>query len=190
VETARRYAEIVRPTGLAFIEVKSVAHLAVLDRLAGNAATDMYVPAVVRPADAEPMSDADLERAALLLRACWAAFDRTVQTARGKELRKGPRGGGRELDSIVRHVLEAEAGYAERIGAKLGWGDLGKIPDLSQALSTRRDNVIEGIREVARIGVLPPGPRGGARWPARYFVRRAAYHVVDHTWEIEDRVQF
>jgi hypothetical protein len=32
------------------------------------------------------------------------------------------------------------------------------------------------------------GPRGGIRWPARYYVRRAAWHVLDHAWEIEDRL--
>jgi len=27
-----------------------------------------------------------------------------------------------------------------------------------------------------------------ACWPARYYVRRAAWHVLDHAWEIEDRL--
>jgi hypothetical protein len=25
-------------------------------------------------------------------------------------------------------------------------------------------------------------------WPPRYFVRRVAWHVLDHAWEIEDRI--
>lgn len=32
--------------------------------------------------------------------------------------------------------------------------------------------------------------RAGApqsRWPVRYYVRRAAWHVLDHAWEIEDK---
>ena len=36
---------------------------------------------------------------------------------------------------------------------------------------------------------LRKGPRGGVRWPARYFVRRVAWHILDHAWEIEDRVE-
>jgi hypothetical protein len=32
------------------------------------------------------------------------------------------------------------------------------------------------------------GPRGGALWAPRYFVRRVAWHTVDHLWEIEDRI--
>ena len=33
------------------------------------------------------------------------------------------------------------------------------------------------------------GPRGGKLWTPRYFVRRAAWHILDHAWEIEDRIQ-
>lgn len=37
-------------------------------------------------------------------------------------------------------------------------------------------------------GELPErGPRGGAIWTPRYYVRRAAWHTLDHAWEIEDR---
>jgi hypothetical protein len=43
--------------------------------------------------------------------------------------------------------------------------------------------------ESAEEGKLPEtGPRGGIIWPARYFVRRTAWHVLDHAWEIEDRI--
>jgi hypothetical protein len=31
------------------------------------------------------------------------------------------------------------------------------------------------------------GPRGGKLWQPRYFVRRSAWHILDHVWEIEDR---
>jgi hypothetical protein len=38
-------------------------------------------------------------------------------------------------------------------------------------------------------GELPQaGARGGRRWPARYAVCRAARHVLDDTWELEDRL--
>jgi hypothetical protein len=42
----------------------------------------------------------------------------------------------------------------------------------------------------AAAGEVPAqGPRGGTRWPPRYFARRAAWHILDHVWEIEDRIQ-
>lgn len=41
----------------------------------------------------------------------------------------------------------------------------------------------------AKGATLATGPRGGTRWPARYAIRRSAWHALDHAWEIEDRVQ-
>lgn len=35
---------------------------------------------------------------------------------------------------------------------------------------------------------LRKGPRGGQRWLPRYFIRRLAWHELDHAWEIENRV--
>jgi hypothetical protein len=51
-----------------------------------------------------------------------------------------------------------------------------------------RQAILAGL-EAADKGELPEkGPRGGILWPARYFVRRVAWHVLDHAWEIEDRM--
>jgi hypothetical protein len=36
-------------------------------------------------------------------------------------------------------------------------------------------------------GLPAAGPRGGKIWSVRYFVRRTAWHALDHAWEIEDR---
>jgi hypothetical protein len=50
-----------------------------------------------------------------------------------------------------------------------------------------RAAILEGLAASAA-GKLPAkGPRGGSRWTARYFVRRVAWHALDHAWEIEDR---
>lgn len=38
-------------------------------------------------------------------------------------------------------------------------------------------------------GELPDnGPRGGQRWSSPFAIRRAAWHALDHAWEIEDRL--
>jgi hypothetical protein len=37
------------------------------------------------------------------------------------------------------------------------------------------------VLRAARSGEPLPG------WTARYFLRRAAWHVLDHVWEIEDK---
>ena len=186
---ASRYAAILQSTGLRFRAPERLDQLRVSERVTGNASTDMAVPAVILAGDARPMSEAEVQSVSRVLTACWQAFDRTTGAASGRELRKGPRGGGRELEGIARHVLEAESAYADRIGLKLKWGDLADMADVRKALAASREACLEGLASIALLGTPPPGPRGGARWPARYFVRRVAYHVVDHTWEIEDRLQ-
>ena len=47
--------------------------------------------------------------------------------------------------------------------------------------------MLEALAASVRGEVPETGPRGGKRWSARYFVRREAWHVLDHAWEIEDR---
>ena len=44
-------------------------------------------------------------------------------------------------------------------------------------------------RDALRQGVLAAvdAPRRETGWPVRYWVRRAAWHVLDHAWEIEDK---
>ncbi|HXH23012.1 MAG TPA: hypothetical protein VNN10_13375, partial [Dehalococcoidia bacterium] len=99
--------------------------------------------------------------------------------------RKGPRGGGREAPAIVRHVLESEAGYLSALGRSFRPGD--PAGPAAEALRLR-DAVREGLAAAARGEIPPVGPRGGRRWSPRYFVRRAAWHLLDHAWEIEDRL--
>jgi hypothetical protein len=95
-------------------------------------------------------------------------------------LSKGPRGGGRDLEKIVDHVLGSDEGYLSMIGAKAPRGG----PD-GRAERVHRA-VLDALGVAVREGV-PPGPRGGKRWTPRYFVRRSAWHALDHAWEIEDR---
>jgi hypothetical protein len=118
-----------------------------------------------------------------ILRACWRTFDRAAEQAEGVELAKGPRGGGRELEGIVGHVVGAEAGYVQLIA--------GAPPpterDPAAVAEEVRTAVVEALEHAASEGIPQRGPRGGKRWTARYFVRRAAWHVLDHAWEIEDR---
>src|SRR5712691_9655500 len=99
-----------------FAAPTDASSLRVVERLEGDATTDFGAPSIAPSADDRPLDDAELDRQVSLLRACWAALDRAARAARGKELRKGPRGGGRELDAIVRHVLGADAGYLSLIG--------------------------------------------------------------------------
>jgi hypothetical protein len=179
-----RYSQALRATGLGFAAPADLRDLEVVERLTGNATTDYGVPAMTPAADRQPVDDASLARLIALLRAYWAAFDAAVEAVEGKELRKGPRGGGRELEAIIRHVMEAEGGYLGALGVKVSLDD---ATGLAAAQAEMRQAVIDGLGAAARGETPAVGPRGGARWAPRYFVRRVAYHVLDHAWEIEDR---
>ena len=132
--------------------------------------------------DAMPLTEQDHKRLIKFLEASWKALDRAVDAARGKDLITGARGGGRDLDKIVQHVLDGEGGYLRRLEYKRS-----KEQEKDAGLS--RKAMIEALAASARGEVPEYGPRGGKRWSGRYFVRREAWHVLDHAWEIEDRAQ-
>ena len=177
---APRYARALRSTQLGFVAPAEITAFTVVERLEGNATTDFGAPDLPPSADAKPVTDQDLARFTTLLRACWRAFDRAAEKAQGKELAKGPRGGGRDLDKVVDHVLGADESYVAMLGEKAPKGD----PD---ERATRLHRAVLDALEVAVREGVQPGPRGGKRWSPRYFVRRSAWHVLDHTWELQDR---
>jgi hypothetical protein len=185
VDSGPRYARILHAAKIAFQTPADTSALAVVERLEGNATTDFGAPDVAPSDDTRPIDDDELERFEKLLHAYWKAFDKAVRAAEGKQLRKGPRGGGRDLDAIVGHVLGADASYIARLAWKF---ERRESADPSDELSRTRQAVLQALAAAAR-GELPTrGPRGGVVWPPRYFVRRLAWHELDHLWEIEDRV--
>ena len=82
--------------------------------------------------------------------------------------------------------MEADGGYIKQAGAQF---TTKKDDDLHKQLGETRAAILDALARSAR-GELPKrGPRGGIRWPARYFARRVAWHELDHAWEIEDRIE-
>jgi hypothetical protein len=179
-----RYAAVVKGTGLAFHPPEDSAALSVVERLQGDATTDFGAPGAAPAADADPVAARQLTRLRTLLQACWAALDRAADAAEGAELRKGPRGGGRDLEAMLGHVAGAEGGYLGRLAAPRAKLD---EADARAALATSRAAALEAVTRAVTQGLPASGPRGGAIWTPRYFVRRDAWHVLDHAWEIQDR---
>jgi hypothetical protein len=140
----------------------------VVGRVKGNATTDFGAPGVPGPWDDEPFDGREAARQVRLLRAAWAAFDDAVAAAPAV-LPKGPRGGGRDRDGIVEHVREAERSYARKLGVRL--------PPRTQ-WEEQRDAIAEALRG---------GSDSGGAWAPRYLIRRTAWHVLDHAWELEDK---
>ena len=180
-----RYALALERAGIVFHPPSDLSSFEVVERLPGNATTDFGAPGLAPSADAQPVDEAELKRLQSLLEACWQALERAAQAAAGKELRKGPRGGGRELEGILNHVLDSQAGYLAQVDWKLPKSADSDLPAKGQL--TRRA-VLDALARSARGSVAEVGPRGGLRWTARYFARRSAWHILDHAWEIEDRI--
>lgn len=174
--SADRYGAAAREAGLTFAPIR-LAGLSVVERLPGTPSTAFGVPAVVFAVDGRPTDAADGARLAALVRAAWTILAQVVAAAPA-ELRKGPRGGGRDRDAIVAHVLGAEHAYAPQIGLRLSEPD----PRDGPAVAAVRAAIAEVLARPTDGGPIP-----GGRWPARYAARRVAWHVLDHAWEILDR---
>ncbi|MEO8245586.1 MAG: DinB family protein [Chloroflexota bacterium] len=183
--SAVRYAAVATRAGARFDSPAAVRDLDVRETASGAGGTDFGVPSVAPAADAEPVAGADLERLDALLTAAWATFDAAAAAHRGADLRKGPRGGGRPLTKIIGHVLEAEEAYLHQLGSKRP--KLAKDASVATRLTAVRE--ASRIALVARAGDEPlPDPNKVRKpWSPRYFVRRSAWHALDHAWEIEDR---
>jgi len=176
--SSARYAIVAREAGLAFGPI-APGDIELVERLPGTATTAFGAPDVVFAMDARPTDAADGERLATLVRAAWVLLDQVAAIAPA-ELRKGPRGGGRDRDPIIAHVVAAESAYARRIGLQFREPDPGEVG----AVAAVRAAIADVLARPTNGGPIP----GGA-WPARYAARRIAWHVLDHAWEIEDRAE-
>ena len=169
---APRYAPVAARAGFV---LPDAGFDVVLD-VPGTGSTDFGAPDRVPDLDRTDLAGADAERLAVLVEAAWATFDDVVATA-SPTLRRGPRGGGRDRDEVVRHVLAAEAAYARGIGVRRPEAAVGD----TAAVAANRAAVAGRLRS----GDTADDPAG--RWPLRYAARRIAWHVLDHAWEIEDK---
>ena len=171
-----RYRVVTDAAGVRFPSTVARS-FSVVERLAGNATTDFGAPDKVADADRTPTTAAQARKLARLLEASWSVFDAVVASAPAA-LRKGPRGGGRDRDKVVEHVIESEISYSRALGLR------GRRPawDDPAGIATLRAEVLSTLRR----------PSDGTAatekgWPPRYAVRRMAWHVLDHAWEIEDK---
>ncbi|HEX5466560.1 MAG TPA: hypothetical protein VFW92_07770 [Candidatus Limnocylindrales bacterium] len=170
--------------GARFLAPAAADGLEIVERLEGGSGTDFGVPGVAPAADATALEDDDeLTRLTGLLGAAWTTFHRVAKAAGRRPLRTGPRGGGRQVSAMIGHAAEAEAAYLYRLGGHFdGTGqtlaDLAAIHEAALALLASR----------ARDEPIAMGRRTAPLWPPRYYVRRSAWHALDHAWEIEDRL--
>lgn len=172
-----RYADVARIAGMdeAFSAIRRID---VVEEYTGTGSTDFWgISFAFSGIDREPMSSEEVERQLILVQACWAYFD-DVRRRVSTEMRKGPRGGGRDRDQIVRHVLAVEQDWAKKVGA--GTPD-GEVVTEEERLGTFRSAYCTAIRDHHAHG------RPARNWPLRYLLRHTAYRAMDHAWEMEDK---
>ncbi len=173
---APRYAHVARTAGERFADV-SAHDLATIDSVAGGSGTEFGVPSAITDADRRSVTEAEAERLARIVGAAWTVFDEVAANA-PPELRKGPRGGGRDRDKMIGHVIEADHYYAREIGVRL------RPPDPSDraAVQAERAAMLDVLRQPS-----DGSPLADRAWTQRYAARRIAWHALDHAWEMEDR---
>ena len=175
---ATRYAAVAAEAGEPFPPgPTAVDHFEIIEEATGGGGTEFGVPSRVTEADRRPTTAAEGDRLRRLVAAAWTTFDSVAATAPA-ELRKGPRGGGRDRDKMIGHVVEADGAYAREIGLRLK----APVPEDRAAVEVMRAAVLEAI------GAPSDGsPLADRKWTARYAASRIAWHSLDHAWEMEDR---
>ena len=181
VETLRaylpRYAGVAASAGMEK-EFAASTKLDVVERYPGIGSTDFWgISFGFSGLDRKKVTAKELDREITLMQACWAYFD-DVRNRVSAEMRKGPRGGGRDRDVIVGHVLFTEQDWAKKVGVATPEG---KLVTTAPALKVYRSQLCDAIRTYHSEGKL------ARTWPLRFLIRHAAFHTMDHAWEMEDK---
>ena len=182
VELLESYRARYRPIAVAAgmgAQFEKEGRLKTIEDKIGTPSTDFWAisfsPAAV---EKEPMSAEDLDRKITLLQACWTFFDKTAKSV-SAEMRKGPRGGGRDRDRIIRHTVRNESEeFAKQVGLR--------IPE--EAALTPKGLRAHRTSYVAAMRAYNAGDGKRMRsWNLPFLIRHSAFHVMDHAWEMEDK---
>ena len=171
-----RYQPVAKLAGMD-AEFAALTTVDVVERYQGTGSTDFWgISFAFSSIDRQPVSRDELDRELTLMRACWAFFD-AVRARVSAELAKGPRGGGRDRDHIVRHTLGVEYDWAPKL-------DVRPPPD---AMLTDAGLVAHRGAYCRDIRALHAEGKQARTWPLRYLIRHTAFHTLDHAWEMEDK---
>ena len=174
-----RYAPVAKIAGMEAEFAASTGNSAVdvVERYPGTGSTDFWsISFAFSDIDRQAMSHGELERELTLMRACWTFFD-DVRSRVSVEMQKGPRGGGRDRDRIVRHTLFSELDFTKKVGVLTPWEEM----QTREGLKAHRDVYCSAIRAAHSEGKM------ARKWPLRYLIRHTAFHTLDHAWEMEDK---
>lgn len=173
-----RYRPIAVAAGMAD-EFDAAGSLKVVEDRVGPGSTDFWgISFAPSGFEHEPMADTDIDRKIALLRASWGFFD-AVAAGVSAEMRKGPRGGGRDRDRIIRHTIRCESEeFAKRLGLRIP--ECGALTP--KGLRDYRESYVAAMRAY-NVG---EGKRMRS-WNLPFLIRHSAFHTMDHAWEMEDK---
>ena len=171
-----RYAAVAKLAGME-AAFPTTTDFEVVETYPGKGSTDFWgISFAFSSLDHQDMSIEEMERELTLMQTCWAFFD-DVRLRVSAEMQRGPRGGGRARDRIVRHTLFAELDWANKLGVLTPWDEM--LTDVG--LKAHRTAYCNAIR------ALHSQNKMARTWPLRYLIRHTAYHSLDHAWEMEDK---
>jgi hypothetical protein len=174
-----RYRRVADLAGMAR-DFDAAGPLEIVEDKVGTGSTDFWgISFSPCTGEQDPMVEADLERGITLLRACWTFFD-SVAARVSPEMRKGPRGGGRDRDKIIRHAVRVESeDFARQVGLRIPEG--GALEP--GALGPYREDYVAAMRAY-NAGEVGQRMRS---WTLPFLIRHSAFHTLDHAWEMEDK---
>lgn len=179
-----RYAPVAARAGLPFTIPASFGAFEVVERVAGNATTDFGAPAVLLPADQQPLTGANIERLTSLLAACWSTFD-DVFLSIPAELRGNKPERGRSPDAMRLHLLEADLMHLSGLGPAYRKPDPARIPEQEAEV---REQILAALRAATPDQAPVPRRKSGFFWAPHFVARRSAWHALDHAWELQGRL--
>ena len=174
-----RYRPIADLAGMAG-EFDAAGPLEVVEDRVGPGSVDFWgISFSASSTEHGPLSDAEFDRKIKLLRACWAFFD-GVAARVSPEMRKGPRGGGRDRNRIIRHTIRTESeDFAKQVGLRIP-EEAALTPD---GLRQHRETYVAAMRAY-NAGEVEKRMRS---WTLPFLIRHSAFHTLDHAWEMEDK---
>jgi hypothetical protein len=174
-----RYRQIAELAGM-LAAFDAAGPLEIVEDRIGTGSTDFWgISFSPSSTEHDQLDDNQLERRLTLLQAAWKQFDTTAARV-SPEMRAGPRGGGRNRDHIIRHVLRVERlDFAKQVGIVLA-----DDPELTlDQLRDHRAAYLDAMRDY-NAGKVAKKMRS---WTLPFLIRHSAFHTLDHAWEMEDK---
>ena len=182
LELLESYRDRYRPVAVAAgrgAEFDKAGALDVIEDRIGPGSTDFWgISFAPSACEVEPMEIDELERKIGLLSACWDYFD-AVAGRVSADMRRGPRGGGRDRDQIIAHTVRVESEeFAKRLGLR--------VPERSALTPEGLQAYRESYVAMMRAYNAGDGKRMRS-WNLPFLIRHSAFHTMDHAWEMEDK---